>query len=377
MKTITLLGCGLVGRTIAHDLSNKFRVTVIDKDESKLKKISDTSPVSTVQADIDRIDNFSEILADSDIVVSAVPGSIGYKTLEKVIRAGKDIVDISFFSEDPFTLNELAKQKNITAVVDCGIAPGLSNIILGFHTQKMDVNSYRCYVGGLPFRRTFPFEYKAPFSPSDVIEEYLRDARFVHNGKIIVKEALSDSEIIEFEKAGKLEAFNTDGLRTLIKTMNIPDMIEKTLRYPKHVEYIKVLKSAGFFNKEPVEISGCLISPVDFTSKLLFSQWELTENEPEFTVLRLIISGIESGNRTEYLYNLFDEYDPVTGFTSMARTTGFTCCAVVKLIAENKFRRKGICPPEYIGMQAGCFEEVKFYLKERNVNYSVTKKQLN
>ena len=121
---------------------------------------------------------------------------------------------------------------NVTAIVDFGVAPGIPNLLLGYHQNTMKIDVYKCYVGGLPKKRTMPFQYKAPFSPVDVIEEYTRPARYVVNGEIVVKEALSEPEFLEFDEIGTLEAFNTDGLRSLLFTNDIPNKIEKTLRYP-------------------------------------------------------------------------------------------------------------------------------------------------
>jgi saccharopine dehydrogenase-like NADP-dependent oxidoreductase len=226
-------------------------------------------------------------------------------------------------------------------------------------------------VGGLPVEREWPYEYKAVFSPGDVIEEYVRPARFVKNGGIVIREALSDPELVNFEKVGTLEAWNSDGLRSLLKTMKIPNMIEKTLRYPGTIEYLRVLRDTGFFSSEQIEVKGIMIRPVDLTSKLLFPKWKLKPGEKEFTVMRIIISGIENGDRVKYTYSLYDEYDPKAKQTSMARTTGFTCNAAVNLLARKKFDQKGLILPEYLGTDRDNFEFILNYLKERNVDYQM------
>src|SRR5690606_17307027 len=120
----------------------------------------------------------------------------------------------------------------------------------------------------------------------DVIEEYVRPARYVQNGAIVVREALSDPELIDFEGIGTLESWNSDGLRTLIQTMpHIPDMIEKTLRYPGTIEYLRLLRESGFFSQEPIDINGTSVRPIDVTARLLFPQWKLKPGEREFTVM--------------------------------------------------------------------------------------------
>ncbi len=373
MKRVIVLGAGMVGRAIAIDLAQRYDVTAVDVNEQALAPLRDHT-VQTVAADLSRTETLRRLVSDYDLAIGAVPGFLGFQTLQTVIECEKDIVDISFFPEDPFQLDALAKEKNVTAVIDCGVAPGMCNILLGYHNARMTVERYECLVGGLPVKRSWPYQYKAPFSPIDVIEEYTRPARFVEDGRVIIREALSDPEYIEFDEIGTLEAFNTDGLRTLLKTMKIPNMREKTLRYPGHIEYIKVLRETGFFSGEPIDINGTKISPLDVTTRLLFPKWRLDPDEPEFTVMRVTIQGLGNGQRKEYVYNLFDRFDPQTKTSSMARTTGYTCMAVATLVLEGIFTQKGIIPPEHVGVDERCFRAVLEYQKERGIHYRVTER---
>ena len=367
---IVVLGAGLVGKAMALDLTNNkdFEVTSVDINEVALVELSNRG-VQTIKADLSKSGKSREIVKNFDLVVGAVPGFMGYNMVKEVIEAGKNIVDISFFPEDPFDLHDLALKHDVTAVVDCGVAPGMGNILLGYHNQRMKVHSYECLVGGLPVERIWPYEYRAVFSPRDVIEEYIRPARYIVNGTEVIREALSDTELINFPGVGTLEAWNSDGLRSLIRTMDIPNMIEKTLRYPGCVEYLRVLRETGFFSYEPVELNGSSIRPVDLTAKLLFPKWKLNPGEEEFTVMRVRIGGAEEGQKKNYEYNVFDKYDRETQTTSMARTTGYTATAAVHLLTEGKFERKGICPPEYLGENADNFEFVLEYQKQRGINY--------
>jgi lysine 6-dehydrogenase len=373
MKKIIVLGAGLVGKAIALDLSKTFDVTSVDINTEALDSLQRMG-IKTQKLDITDLDALKKTLTAFDLVVGAVPGFLGLQTVRAVIETGKNMVDISFFPEDPFQLDALAKKNNVTIVTDCGVAPGMGNIILGYHYKRMKIDHYECLVGGLPVVREWPYEYKAVFSPIDVIEEYIRPARYVQNGATVVKEALSDPELIHFAGVGTLESWNSDGLRSLIKTMpDIPNMIEKTLRYPGCIEYLRVLRESGFFSYEEVEIKGVKVRPIDVTAKLLFPKWKLKPDEEEFTVMRIRIDGNENGKQTRIEYNLLDRTDLNSNTLSMARTTGYTCTAAVHLVADGKFSRKGICPPEYLGEDEGNFQFIVGYLKERKVNYSVTK----
>ena len=375
MTRIIVLGAGMVGSAMAADLSKKHSVTLADLSIQRLEHIKQKHQnINILQVDVCDKTKLQSALTAFDFVVCAVPGFLGFETIKTVIEAGKNVVDISFFPENALELDALAKAKGVTAIVDCGVAPGMHNIILGHYNEKLKLTDFETLVGGLPKVKKWPFNYKAPFSPIDVIEEYTRPARYVENGNIIVREALTDCELIEFDKVGTLESFNSDGLRSILFTMpHIKNMKEKTLRYPGHVEYVRVLKDSGFFSENKIMVNGTEISPLDFTSKILFNEWKLGETEEELTVMRVSLKGKNpKGETIEVIYNLYDEYCPETETSSMARTTGYTATAVANLFLEGLFTEKGIFPPELIGKHETCFKYILSYLKERNVNYIKT-----
>ena len=367
---IVVLGAGMVGSAIARDLAmdSGFNVSAVDIDQKHLARLEAEARIMGIRADLREGESVSRIAAGFDFVVSAVPGFMGFETLRRVIEAGKNVVDISFFPEDPFLLDDAARAKGVTAVVDCGVAPGLCNVIAGYASNLLDTTDrYVCYVGGLPIVRQWPFEYKAVFSPLDVLEEYTRPARFVEYGREIVRPALSEVELIDFPGVGTLEAFNTDGLRSLMKTMEIPFMREKTLRYPGHADLLRVFRESGFFGTEPVAVEGRTVRPIALTSKLLFDQWRLGEGEKDFTVLQVMLEGQKEGKRLRYTYYLLDRYNDETRTTSMARTTGYTCSITARQVIGGLFTRKGICPPEFIGRTKGCYENLLAEYAKRDI----------
>lgn len=371
MKAI-VLGCGLVGGLIAKDLAKDkdFQVTVADIDEKKLDELTKGTDIRGIKMDLSSSESIKKIVAEQDIVIGAVPGFLGFNMLRSVIETGKNVVDISFMPEDVLSLDELAKKKGVTAVVDMGVAPGLSHMIVGYADSLLDeTESATILVGGLPMIREWPYEYKIVFSPKDVIEEYLRPARLIEGGKIVEKSALSDLELVNLPKIGTLEAFNTDGLRSLLYTLNIPDMKEKTLRYPGLAEKMRMLRETGFFSDIPIEIGGVKVKPLDLTSKLLFSKWELKEDEEELTVMRIIVQGKKEEKRLCYTYDLLDYYDKKEKVTSMSRTTGFPCAIMARLVAQGEFQYPGVCPPEYIGREHKVYQKVMKELEKRNVFY--------
>jgi len=362
----------MVGSAMAIDLTKNHTVTITDFNQNTLDKATKKcNKLIPKILDVTNKSALQKAISPFDLIICAVPGFLGFETLKSIIEAGKNVVDISFFPENSLELNDLAKQHNVTAIVDCGVAPGMGNIILGYYNEKLKLTDFECLVGGLPKIKKWPFSYKAPFSPIDVIEEYTRPARYVENGVMVTKEALTDCEYVEFEGVGTLESFNSDGLRSIIFTMpHIKNMKEKTLRYPGHVEYVKVLKESGFFNEEKINLNDTEVSPLEFTSRILFNEWKLGEQEEEITVMRITLKGTDnSGKQKNIIYNLHDEYCSETNVSSMSRTTGYTATAAANLFLEGLFSEKGVFPPELVGKHENCFNYILNYLKDRNVMY--------
>src|SRR6185503_4676161 len=323
--------------------------------------------VRTVQANLGRPDVVGGLVSGYDLVVGALPSTIGYQTLRAVIEAGRDCVDISFMTEDALALDALARAKGVTAVVDCGVAPGVSNMMVGHAASRLDaVARVEIYVGGLPVQRRWPYDYKAGFAPYDVIEEYVRPARVVENGRVVVREALSEPEMVEVPGVGTLEAFLTDGLRSLAYTIDAPFMKEKTLRYPGHLQLMRVLRETGFFSKEPVDVRGQQVRPLDATAAILFPRWTFEEGEPDLTVLRVVVEGTRAGQPVTYTWNLLDHYDAETRLRSMSRTTAFPATIVARLVAGGEFRVAGVHPPETLGRH-GLLDRVLGELQARGV----------
>jgi saccharopine dehydrogenase-like NADP-dependent oxidoreductase len=371
-KSVIILGAGLVGRPMALDLLNndEYEVGIADYSEKALEKFKGTK-AKIYQRDLSESSQVKEVVQGYDLVINAVPGAIGFNSLKSIIEANKNVIDIAFYPENPFDLNELAKQHGVCAICDMGVAPGMSHLLSGFAASQLEkVEKILIYVGGLPKVRTFPWEYKAVFSPSDVIEEYTRPARLIENGQVVFKEALSEPELIDFENVGTLEAFNSDGLRSLVYTISADYMAEKTLRYQGHIDKIKVLKKSGFFGTEPVLVDKAEVIPLEFTKKMLFPSWKLGENEEDFTVMRIIVEGMAAtGKRKRFTYDLYDTFDATTRIHSMARTTGYSATAALRLLDAGIFTSIGINVPEFVGKNEKSVRFILEKLRERGIHY--------
>lgn len=371
MKKIAVLGAGLVGSLIVRDLAKDgcFELLAVDRDADALGPLASLPSVETEAADLSSPAEISRVVAGVDAVVGAVPGFLGTQMLRTVLECRKPVADISFSPEDPFELDAYAKKKGIPAIVDCGVSPGLSNVAAGRSIFLFDrTDSVRILVGGLPFQRTWPYEYKIVFSATDVIEEYTRPARVLRGGRLHVLPALSEPEPIEVEGVGTLEGFLTDGLRTVLTTIPARDLEEKTLRYPGHADKMRMLRETGFFGREPIDVRGVPVSPRDLTERLLFEAWRRRPEEEEFVFLRVVCEGVSGAKGQRLTFELFDRTDAATGDTAMARTTGFPCAIAVRMLVDGTFREPGIHPPEFLGRDPKVHEILRAELEKRGVS---------
>ena len=371
MARVLVLGGGMVGTVIAEDLARDHAVTLADKRPAALARAATRIPgLSTVEADLSDPARITELAREHDLVCGALASVLGYGALRAVIEAGRPYCDISFMPEDAWELDALAQERGVTAVVDCGVAPGMSNLLSGYGRALLDkADRIEIWVGGLPVERRWPFQYKAGFAPSDVLEEYTRPARVVENGQVVVKAALSEPELMDLPGVGTVESVLTDGLRSLAFTLDAPHMREMTLRWPGHYDLMRVFRETGLFSKELIEVNGQQVRPLDVTSALLFPKWQYQPGEADLTVMRVRVSGTKDGASQTHTWDLLDYADPVTGNTSMSRTTAFPCTIVAREILAGNIAQKGVIVPERLGSIPGLPERIFVELAKRGVRY--------
>ncbi|MFQ5720531.1 MAG: saccharopine dehydrogenase family protein, partial [Acidobacteriota bacterium] len=352
-KRIAVFGCGLVGSVLAQDLAagDEFIVTAFDGSEAALDRLPAMNNLVRRQADLSDRSTVVSLLDGMDLAAGAVPGFLGATLMAAALEARCALADISFTPEDATDLDTAARERGVSIVVDCGVAPGLSNLLAGREAAALtEVTCVEVFVGGLPVQRDWPYEYRFLFSPTDVIEEYTRPCHMRENGMERVVPALSGLEMMEFPGVGTLEAFYTDGLRTLLRTITASTLREKTLRFPGHAEKMRLLRDTGFFDTTSVELAhGTRVSPRQVSEHLLGRLLKREPGHDEMTLLRVIVEGNAGTVRRRTVWDLIDQTDPETGWTSMARTTAFPCAQVARLLADGTWDRPGICAPETLG----------------------------
>jgi len=369
MKILSI-GCGYIGSVLAEEIvhSLDFEKMIIcdstkEKIEETAKKLGDR--VFPLQLDISNYSNLLEIIDNVDLVIGLSPGRLGFNVMKACVEKKKNLIDLSFMAEDPFFFRKSALEGEVIIIPDCGVAPGLSNILIGKASSQLDeVEDVLIYVGGLPQNPIPPLNYKVTWCVEDLFEEYTRKAKIIRNGKTVEVDAFEGLEEVEFEGLGKFEAFFTDGVRTLHGTIKANNMWEKTLRYSGHTEKIKLIKKLGLLKKEPM--TSINISPWEFMCKFWEENLSFFE-EKDFVLMRIKVSGRKGSAKFLHTYEVIDYFDEQRNITAMGRSTAYTAFAVIKLMIENRIDRKGVIPPEILGMDKKLVEEIEHTLKEKDL----------
>ncbi|MDG2094858.1 MAG: saccharopine dehydrogenase C-terminal domain-containing protein [Phycisphaerales bacterium] len=381
MQSMIILGAGMVGGVMAEDLvaDEGREVAIIDFSAERLARVESrtSGAVRTIQADCGDTSLITSIVKDYDMVLGALPSRFGFAMLEAIIDLGKHYCDISFMPEDAWELDEKAAAAGVIALVDCGVAPGMSNLQAGLAARFLDpCHSIDIMVGGIPRDPKPPWNYKAGFSPFDVVEEYLRPSRIIEDGKMVIKEALSEPELLEFEGVGTLEAFNTDGLRSLAETIKVPTMRERTMRYPGHRDLALAMRETGLFDETPIEVNGAMVAPRDVTCRQLFKTWSYDQGEADLTVMRVIGEGEIDGAATRLTWDLLDFYDPQKDQTSMSRTTAFPCTLCARMVEQGLIDEPGVYSMERLAHRDDVVGNLLEGMQARGVTYRETRESI-
>ena len=381
---IIVLGCGNIGSVITQDLAASLpsaEITMADMDKNHVEEAATKirkKNVYATQIDASKHKELVSVLRKFDLTVDALPGWLGYRVCKAAIYAKVDMVDVSYMPEDVMKLSKGASKAGMRLIPDCGMSPGIGNILVGHAVSRLDtVESIHILNGGLPEKPIPPLGYVITWSVSDLIDMYFRKVNIVENGKKAQVEPMTGLEEIKFPRVGKLEAFYTDGLRTLLHSMkNVKEMWEKTLRYPGHVEKIRLLKALGWFDEKPVNIGNLEVVPRDVAAKLL--ERKLKRPEISDIVAMLIeVVGLRGGKRIKYTYQMFDRFDKKHGVTSMARTTAYTASVIAQLVAKKAVIEKGVMPPEKLGMNDQIYRRFLGLMKKRGIRIKETRKFLS
>jgi len=338
MKILVLGGLGKQGSVITTDLINQspsYEVDVADQETHGLHNV--------IRADLSDYVVLEKLFVSYDLIVCALPADLGYNCVKAAVATETNMVDLSFASQDLLVFGQEARDKGLTIITDAGVAPGLSNLVVGRSMLK-NPNSIEIIVGGVPQDKDMPFNYTITWSLDDLMAEYTRPSRILVDGIIKTVPALSGVERLRIG-AGlyEYEAFYTDGLRSLLfNNGGVPNLIEKTLRWPGHVNDIQRYLTTGSDDLKQEMIKLCKV------------------NEPDKLIMRIKADSEEVSMITSSNDDM----------SAMAKTTALSCATFASLIASKILTLTGILPPEKIASDDVVYKAVLDKLETHGVVFS-------
>ena len=373
-----ILGAGTIGTAVAWDLTHiapVADVTVADHDPAALARVASALPVATARIDAAAPDTIVRLALQHDVVVGALPSRFGHAVLHALCEAGRRYCDVSFMPEDARGLDQTARRYGAVVVHDCGVAPGLSHAIVGDAVTRLATcDRVRIEVGGLPGTQ----------SPLSSTRRHLRHRTSSRSTRVPcagcaraksrIVEALSEVQTVRVDGVGPLDSFLTDGLRSLVDTVSVREMDERTLRHPGHLPLMVALRDAGFFDTRAIDVDGQRVAPRDLTSRLLFPHWAYEEGERDVTVLRVEVRGTDAnGAEAGWVWELVDRPAPALSgsLSSMARTTAFPAAIVARWLADGTISEPGVHAPETLGFR-GLTPALLTALEARGINVART-----
>ena len=351
---LLVLGAGLQGGAAAFDLLRNpdvERVGLADVNSDRLEqarlRLGDRR-LSVHEIDAQDLDRVTELMAEYDACLSAVNYWFNVDLTRAAIEAHTHFCDLggnNTVVNEQLQLDSAAFAAGVTVVPDCGLAPGMANILAAHGIRKLDETAaVRIRVGGLPQNPKPPLEYQLVFAVEGLINEYVERCVAVRDGVKLSVEPLTEVEEIEFpEPFGTLEAFNTSGgLSTLAKTFagKIRDMDYKTIRYPGHCAKMRTLFDLGLFGTEPIDVGEQSVVPRKLTGRVL--ERLLPHDQPDCVLVRISVMGTKNGGRRRFEYEIIDRYDATNGITAMMRCTAYPASIILQMLASKRIEQRGV-----------------------------------
>jgi lysine 6-dehydrogenase len=364
---VAVVGVGRIGLRVAWELSREgFDVVLLDSKRSQLERASKVVEGSeSLLVDASQPQALARALRGVDYVAVTLPGSLGPVGVEAAIEAGVDAVDVSFYPELPEALAGEALRGGVRLLLDAGVAPGLSNMLVAAALDALGGRAGEAciLVGGVSQEPAAnPLGLSATWNAEDLIDEYLRPARVIEGGRLSLLDPLSSVCRAHLPRLGVMEAFPTDGLRSLTRTLagRVSRLAEYTVRYPGHIALIQTLKRLGLFDETPLHVDGCMVKPRAFTARLI----ERIAGGAEDIVV-LAVKAEEDGASKAF----FTLVESGGGWSAMARATGgFAAAALTVALHGGLLREAGIHYPEELGFNPEARGGILEFLRRRGIN---------
>jgi lysine 6-dehydrogenase len=354
-----VLGAGLQGSACAYDLLQNPEVKEVRLADHHTGHLAQfLAPYSGERLIFTTLDVRDKeavlaLMRQSDAAMSATPYYFNFELAAIAVDAGIHFSDLGGNTEIVFkqkTLDAAAKEKGITIIPDCGLAPGMVNILAEHAIRQLDaVETVRIYVGGLPQRPEPPLNYQIVYSLEGVLDYYTTLSWVLRKGKRTHVKALSEIEAVNFGGSlGELEGFHTaGGLSTMAFRYEgkIPTMEYKTLRYPGHARIMEAIRELGLLDLNPVDVKGVKVVPRDLVVAVMGPR--LTKpNAHDLVALRVYAEGTKDGKPKRIGWEMVDYYDEENGISAMERSTGYSLSITGQMLARGEIGKPGVFTPD-------------------------------
>jgi len=360
---ILVLGCGMQGRAVLHDLSKRSQVKEIICADINPEVISDfTKFLNMNKIKLQKLDVMDKnalvsIMKEVDIVIDMLPIKFLKILADAVLESKVNMVNSIYGHMMPKDINEKAIEKEITIMPEAGLDPGIDLILCGYGVNQMDeVYELHSYCGGIPEKKAIdnPLSYKITWTWNGVLLSYKRPAKIIKEGKIVnipAKDQHAEKWIkkIDFPNVGQLEVIPNGDAVIFVDYLGISKTIRNTsrcsLRWPGHSEFWRKMKDLDFLSDEPVRGLPFELTPHRFLVKHLEPLLQYKKNERDIVVMRNVIVGLKDGKKTKITFDMLDMRDLKTGLFSMNRTVGYTASIIAQMIVNGEIKRKGLLTP--------------------------------
>lgn len=322
---ICFIGIGRVGYLALKYFVEKhsdYKILALDSNPLKkevLNRLNGDIVFETIKSPGEAISKIRGL----NLVATALPSSIAYSYVSELLNNGLNVVDVSYIEEDPYTLSETCIRKKVFYIPDAGFAPGFSNLYVGYiQSIHRELDEVAIHVGGIPIKPVEPIYYQITWNPVDLLEEYVRPARIVVNKSIRKVDPLENIVEVNIPNLGLYQGFYSDGLRTLIRNINVRNMFEITIRYPGHLDVMRVLKKLGFFDKEPIAVDNFMIKPIEYTARIL--EKNLKQTIPDIAILYIVVKTIDK--------KIYENLSTLIGDVNESATAKYTALVFYKTI---------------------------------------------
>jgi lysine 6-dehydrogenase len=370
-----VLGSGMMGSTIAHDLAQSPDVDQVYLADSNLSRAESAaskirSPkVKPFVLDVNNSSDAVNAMRGNSVAIGAVSYRCNVSLSKAALEAGVHFCDLGGSDdvvEEQLALDAAAKKRGVTIIPNCGLAPGLVNILAVRGAEMFDsVDSVRMRVGGLPQNPVPPFNYQIVFSVEGLLNEYSGQSLVIRDGKLILVDALTEIESITFPPPfGTLEAFHTSGGASLTPRMfagKVRELDYKTIRYPGHCEKFRTLLDVGFGSSEPLGLGANVLTERELFVELL--KRKIPQTGKDVVLMRVTLTGTRRNEERRLEFTMIDFYDETRNISAMMRGTAYPTSIIAQFLASGVINGPGALTPE----QCAPLEPLMAELKKRGM----------